>query len=60
MSEPNTEVFDYILVCQIVGQLFLDSRLRIEHLNRKVEQLTEERNQALSLLSEQPDEPAES
>lgn len=46
--------FDYEMVCKVVGQLFLETRLRIELLNRQVETLTEERNQAIAALVKGP------
>lgn len=49
-SQTKEVSIDFELLCKVVGQLFLDSRMRIERLNQQVQQLTEERDQALSLL----------
>lgn len=41
---------DFQLVCQWVGQLFLESRGQIEQLSRQLEKTRQERDQALTLL----------
>lgn len=41
---------DFRLVCQWVGQLFLESRGQVEQLSRQLETTRRERDEALTLL----------
>lgn len=44
----------YEQVCQLVGQLYLESRQQIEVLSRELTQARAERGEALKLLQKQP------